>query len=109
MCFLPPHHGRDSGKVPSALLKDISPDIIVIGEAPSEYLNYYSGYFTITQNSAEDITFERKGDSIEVYCSNRGYAKNLGDKAKEQGGNFIVRDWLHTLNSEYAFTLKCNG
>ena len=61
-----PHHGRDSGKVPSDILKNISPDIIVIGEAPSGYLNYYSNYFTITQNSAGDITFECEDNYIHV-------------------------------------------
>ena len=103
-----PHHGRDSGKVPSDILKNISPDIIVIGEAPSGYLNYYSNYFTITQNSAGDITFECEGNCIHVYCSNKNYAKKLGDKAKVHKGKFIVQNRLHTLNSEYAFTLKCS-
>ena len=103
-----PHHGRDSGKVPSDILKNISPDIIVIGEAPSGYLNYYSNYFTITQNSAGDITFECEDNYIHVYCSNEDYARRLGDKAKEKGGNLIVQDWRHTLNPKYAFTLNCN-
>lgn len=103
-----PHHGRDSGKVPSDILKNISPDIIVIGEAPSGYLNYYSNYFTITQNSAGDITFECEDNYIHVYCSNEDYARRLGDKAKEKGGNLIVQDRRHTLNPKYAFTLNCN-
>ena len=103
-----PHHGRDSGKVPSDILKNISPDIIVIGEAPSGYLNYYSNFFTITQNSAGDITFECKDNYIHVYCSNEDYARRLGDKAKEKGGNLVVQDWCHTLNPKYAFTLNCN-
>jgi len=53
-----PHHGRDSGKVPKDWLDDTNPKIVIIGEAPSEHLNYYSGYDTITQNSAGNITFE---------------------------------------------------
>lgn len=103
-----PHHGRDSGKVPFNLLEDISPDIIVIGEAPSKYLNYYSGYFTITQNSAGDITFECEDNYIYVYCSNKNYAKELGDKAKEKGGKYIFHENLRASNSNYAFTLNCN-
>lgn len=103
-----PHHGRDSGKVPSDILKNISPDIIVIGEAPSGYLNYYSNYFTITQNSAGDITFECEDNYINVYCSNEDYAKKLGDKAKEEGGKYIFDKNLRALESNYAFTLKCN-
>lgn len=35
-----PHHGRDTGKVPETLLKTINPKAIIIGEAPSEDLNY---------------------------------------------------------------------
>lgn len=103
-----PHHGRDSGKVPSDLLKNISPNIIVIGEAPSEHLNYYSGYFTITQNSAKDITFECEDNHILVYCSNENYARELRDKAKEKGGKYIFDENRRTSNSNYAFTLKCN-
>ena len=103
-----PHHGRDSGRVPSDLLKNISPDIIVIGEAPSEHLNYYSGYFTITQNSAKDITFECEDNYILVYCSNENYARELGDKAKEKGGKYIFDENRRTSDSNYAFTLKCN-
>ena len=39
-----PHHGRDTGRVPQSILSRINPSIIVIGEAPTEHLNYYSGY-----------------------------------------------------------------
>jgi Predicted hydrolase (metallo-beta-lactamase superfamily) len=53
-----PHHGRDSGRVPSSLLDQMSPSVIVIGEAPSSSLNYYAGYNTITQNSAGNISFQ---------------------------------------------------
>lgn len=37
-----PHHGRDSGKIPEDVLRKLNPKIIVIGEAPSEDLNYYN-------------------------------------------------------------------
>ena len=53
-----PHHGRSSGKIPKEWLDAIEPKIIVIGEAPSEKINYLSGYNTITQNSAGDIIFD---------------------------------------------------
>ena len=53
-----PHHGRKSGKLQEEILKELNPDIIVIGEAPSDYLDYYSKYNTITQNTAGDIVFE---------------------------------------------------
>lgn len=36
-----PHHGRESGKVPTDLLSALDPEIIVIGDAPSEHIHYY--------------------------------------------------------------------
>lgn len=43
------HHGRASGKVPDNWLKKLDPQVIVVGEAPSEHLDYYAGYDTLTQ------------------------------------------------------------
>jgi len=34
-----PHHGRESGKIPQSWLEIVNPKIIVIGDAPSEYIN----------------------------------------------------------------------
>jgi len=68
-----PHHGRASGKVSNDVLEKLEPKIIVIGEAPSKYLNYYQGYNTITQNSAGDIVFECIDDKVHVYVSQSGY------------------------------------
>ena len=68
-----PHHGRHSGRVSSDVLKAMNPQIIVIGEAPSKYLDYYSGYNTIKQNSAGDIVFSCGGDWVHVYVSNADY------------------------------------
>lgn len=101
-----PHHGRDSGSVPSEILSNISPDIIVIGEAPSGHLNYYHNYFTITQNSAGDITFKNENGAINVYCSNEQYAKDLGDKAREKGGKYTVNLSNSFYDPKYAFTLR---
>ena len=72
-----PHHGRDSGKVPADLLDKMDPEIIVIGEAPSEHLNYYAGYNTITQNSAGDIIFDCSSDYIDIYVSKKSYFVNF--------------------------------
>ena len=65
-----PHHGRDSGKVPSKMLSTLNPKIIVIGEAPSDHLNYYKGYDTITQNTAGDIVFDCLDGKVRIYTSN---------------------------------------
>ena len=68
-----PHHGRKSGRVPSAWLDAIDPTVIVVGEAPSSDLTYYNGYNTITQNSAGDIVFECLKGKTHVYVSEPGY------------------------------------
>lgn len=68
-----PHHGRDSGKVPQSMLDVLDPDIIVIGEASCDDLNYYCNYNTITQNTAGDITFINDGKEIHIYVSNKNY------------------------------------
>lgn len=69
-----PHHGRESGKVSEDVLKKLEPSIIVIGEAPSKYLKYYSGYNTITQNTAGDIIFKCENGKVHVYVSNPNYS-----------------------------------
>ena len=35
-----PHHGRKSGTLPADLLKALSPKLIIIGNAPSEHIDY---------------------------------------------------------------------
>ncbi|MXZ54126.1 MAG: hypothetical protein F4Z34_13175 [Acidimicrobiaceae bacterium] len=69
-----PHHGRKSGRVPLKWLEEIQPNIVIVGEAPSDELTYYSSYNTITQNTAGDITFDCSSRQIHVYASRRGYS-----------------------------------
>ncbi len=69
-----PHHGRSSGKLPTKWLNQISPKVIVIGEADSTMLDYYRGYNTITQNSAKDITFNCTTGKVHVYVSSSTYS-----------------------------------
>lgn len=81
-----PHHGRDSGKLPADVLEKLSPKIVVVGEAPSEKLNYYAGYDTITQNTAGDITFVVNDNEVDVYVSNENYSVDyLKKKGREKG------------------------
>lgn len=87
-----PHHGRDSGKVPADLLKKMKPKLIIIGEAPSEHLNYYEGYNTITQNSAGDITLDCLERKTRVYVSDPEYAVDFlehGQVADNYGGYYL--------------------
>lgn len=95
-----PHHGRDSGKVPSNLLEKLDPKLIIIGEAASENLNYYNGYNTITQNSAGDIIFECVINKVHIYVSNESYLSNENCKVdfldKEDANTFD--NYIGTLN-----------
>lgn len=74
------HHGRSSGKIPNEILEKIEPKIIIIGEAPSENLDYYNGYETITQNTAKDIVIICEDGYSDFFVSNADYntrPKNL--------------------------------
>jgi beta-lactamase superfamily II metal-dependent hydrolase len=89
-----PHHGRESGKVPSEFLSILNPKLVIIGEAPSKDLNYYKGYNTITQNGAGDITFDVDDSLIDIYVSNKDYSVDfLSDYNKN-----AFRYYLGTLD-----------
>ena len=76
-----PHHGRDSGKVPRSWLNTLDPEIIVIGEAPAEHLNYYKSYNTIKQNSAGILLFDCINKAVHVYVEKDSYTEDfLEDK-----------------------------
>ncbi len=76
-----PHHGRKSGKVPNKWIEEMDPDIIIMGEAPSENLDYagYDGYNKITQNSTGDIILDCVESKIHIYVSNANYSVNFLD------------------------------
>ncbi len=89
-----PHHGRDSGRIPGSMLTQMSPKIIVIGEAPSQHLNYYQEYHTITQNSAADIAFECEANKVHVFTLLEYYVDFLDDESRSR------------LNYHYVGTLN---
>ena len=90
-----PHHGRESGKIPDSWLERLKPKIIVIGEAPSRHLNYYTGYNTLTQNRAGDITFEcPDARKVDIYASNPNYEVDYLDDE----GRTTYSHYLGTLN-----------
>ncbi len=60
--------------MPAGWLDQLNPKLIVMGEAPSEHLNYCPGHNTITQNSAGDITFDCISKEVRVYVSNPDYS-----------------------------------
>lgn len=85
-----PHHGRHSGKIPQSMLDILDPDIVIIGEANSQHLNYYQGYNTITQNTAGDITFENDGSNIHIYASNVNYSVNFLKNKYKSSFNYYI-------------------
>lgn len=66
-----PHHGRKTGSIPDDLLKALNPKLIIIGNAPSEHIDYGDSRETITQNTAGDIYFENDGSEVHVYTKNK--------------------------------------
>ncbi len=96
-----PHHGRASGKVSSDVLKKLAPHIVVIGEAPSKDIDYYSGYNTIKQNSAGNIAFDCRDGYVHVYIESTTYSFDvsfLDNKSEENTdlgyyiGSFIPKE-----------------
>ena len=68
----------------------LKPQIIVIGEAPSEYLDYYNGYNTITQNSAGDIIFDVDDKNVDIYVGKSNYSVDyLTDNKRAKFSNYI--------------------
>lgn len=65
-----PHHGRKSGAVPEKLLKTLAPKLIIIGNAPSEHIEYGDSQKTITQNTAGDIVFANDGNEVHIFTTN---------------------------------------
>jgi hypothetical protein len=95
------HHGRDSGKIPDSWLKILDPQFIVIGEAPSRHLNYYTGYHKITQNLAKDITFDLVDNKVHVYSSNPSYYnESLVDEGQSK-----FEGYVGSLTVETEYTL----
>lgn len=92
-----PHHGRSSGKLPHKWLNEISPKLIVIGEADSSMLDYYRGYNCITQNSARDIVFVCKTGRVHVYVSSNTYSVEfLNDEGEK---NNLIGFYIGSFNT----------
>lgn len=96
------HHGRDSGKIPDSWLEKLDPQIIIIGEAPSRHLNYYTGYKTITQNRAGDITMELVDNKVHFYVSNDAYKRS--DLKNEGAATFA--NYIGSIKVETEYTLE---
>lgn len=93
-----PHHGRSSGRIPSDILEKIKPKIIIIGEAPSENLDYYTGYETITQNTAENIVIIcEDNNTLDFYVSNPNYKTTPSNLKMIYGKNLTNYTYIGSL------------
>lgn len=92
--FLAPHHGRNTGTLPKELLEEMDPDIIIVGEADSENLNYYDGHNTITQNSAGDILLDCTTNKVHIYVEIDTYSVDFLDDENMSGYD----NYIGTLN-----------
>lgn len=91
-----PHHGRKSGALPDDLLKALSPKLIIIGNAPSEHIDYGDSQMTITQNTAGDIVFVNEENEVHIYTTNEIsnkpiclYSKKGKENIEDEDGNVI--------------------
>jgi hypothetical protein len=76
-----PHHGRDTP--PDEWMDQMSPQIVVIGEADEEHLDPYSEWTKMRQGLAGDITFEAVGGKTHIYASKTSYYHNgLADEGR---------------------------
>lgn len=96
-----PHHGRKSGSVPDELMEALSPKLIIIGNAPSEHIDYGDSQQTITQNTAGDIIFENGYKEVDIFTQ-----YNIDNKPtclKNKGKANINR---HGVTFHYCGTLE---
>lgn len=94
------HHGRASGKIPNSWLEKLDPQLIVIGEAQSRHLHYYTGYKTLTQNSAGDITMDCQGNKVHIYASEKYYTVDHLDDEGKSDRNYYIGSV--TVETEYT-------
>lgn len=97
------HHGRKSGKIPDTWLEKLDPQIIVLGEAPSRQLNYYTGYNIVTQNRAGDITMDCDGNKVHFYVSSNAYTGPVS--LVNEGKQSLFANYIGSLTVETEYTL----
>jgi len=95
-----PHHGRKTGHIPSSLMDQLTPKLVVVGEAPSDELDYYRGFNTITQNTAGDILFETNGGYLDIFVSNNGYNKTDGMVTNPCHGKHYGMNYLGSIKED---------
>ena len=81
-----PHHGRRTGRIPTSVLKKLSPKIVILGEAAVEDLDHYTGYNRIPQNIAGDIILECVEHKVHIFTSKPCTAAFLDNENKVLDG-----------------------
>jgi len=79
-----PHHGRQSGKIPSDWLEILDPEIIILGSSNCNFLDYNYECLTITQNRSKDITMLLEDDAVHFYSSEEQYEKSRKKPLEKQ-------------------------
>lgn len=92
-----PHHGRHSGRVSKKVLDKLTPKIIIVGEAPSKYLNYFEGYNTLTQNSTGSIVFQNEAGKSHIFIEHSHYPYNTSFLYDEELSDGEYGYYLGTL------------
>lgn len=77
-----PHHGRASGRPPKSWMKAMSPSLVVIGEADSGDLDYYSDFTHVCQNTAGDMLFECVDGYVHLFAESPYDVVGLDDFGK---------------------------
>ena len=95
-----PHHGRKTGHIPKSLMDKLTPKLIIVGEAPSDELDYYSDHDTITQNTAGNILFETNGDYLDIFVSESSYKKTDGMVQNSNHGSHNGMKYLGSIKEE---------
>lgn len=81
-----PHHGRKTGRIPNDVLKVLSPNLIVVGEANSEELDYYHDYNHINQNTLKDILLVTSESGLDIFATKYHSYDFLEDLKKDVDG-----------------------
>lgn len=101
-----PHHGRKSGAVPQELLDALNPKLIIIGNAPSEHIEYGDSHQTITQNTSGDILLENEDNFVHVYTKNKiDNAPDCLQKVAGKGHKRVFKDNVLQIAWHYQGSL----
>ncbi len=85
-----PHHGRRTGRIPTSVLKKLSPKIVILGEAAVEDLDHYTGYNRIPQNVAGDIILQCVEHKVHIFTSKPCTAAFLENENRTLAGAYYL-------------------